>query len=338
MLLLLLLSCRASAPELPTGSWILEGESVSGQLRVDGSGCRLGLWGAAFTTGPHLRVCTASRDDSGLWLYVPIRSGSGEGQAALLWEGERLTLPLGARGGEFDVQLALTPGDLSAPQQQALSGAAEDTLMQWEDAWTLGSFRLQAGDTLVGELHFQGEAPPVVGLYDPSWMTRGLVPTQAHVQGPEFILELPVMPSLQGELGVLRVNRLLGRVVVPLDEAPTPYDRQLQLVPGQVSAQEREATVQAALDESLRREAELLQSLLADAYRSNGPCPHPLTPELGTALTGYSVTASPLEDGACELLVEPTEVQHGRRVSLRFGPDGVRAELRRELGLDFTLE
>lgn len=332
---LLSLACRPSAPPLPQGSWVLEADQAHGQLVVDAQGCRVGIWSPKLTTGgPGLRACSALYDEKETWIQLPFRSGSGEGQAALHWQGETLVMPLGARAGEFDLRLSMTPGALTDPERQAFSDQAESSLLAWEDAWAAGGFRLQSGERLVGEIHFQGDQLPVLALYDPSWMTSGLIPaSEVLLDGPDWVLRLPIMPSLDGELGLLRVNRVLARMVVPFGPEPTEFDRVLALVPGAVSQEERDTAVQKAWQEGGRREQELVPALLAQAYQDK-PCPLPLPEDSAALLQGYSLTASPMAQG-CEILVEPTQVQHGRRLSARIGPDGVRAMILRELPLNF---
>ena len=335
MWLLFSLACRPSAPPLPQGSWVLQADQAHGQLVVDAEGCRIGIWSPELSTGgPGLRACSALYDEKATWIQVPFRSGSGEGQAALQWEGETLIMPLGARDGEFEVRLHMTPGVLLESERLSFADQAEGSLLAWEDAWAAGRFRLQSGETLVGEIHFQGEQLPVLALYDPSWMTSGLIPaTEVLLDGPDWVLRLPIMPSLDGELGMLRINRVLARMVVPFGPEPTAVDRVLALVPGAVTQAERDTAVQAAWEEGGRREQDLVPALLAQAYAEKS-CPLPLPPDSAALLQGYSLTASPLAEG-CEILVEPTQVQHGRRLSARIGPKGVRAMILREVPLDF---
>lgn len=252
----------------------------------------------------------------------------------LRWDGQTLIMPLGAREGEFELRLAMQPGALTDAERQGYAQRSETELLAWEDAWAAGRFRLQSDETLVGEIHFQGDLLPVLALYDPSWMTSGLIPaSEVMLDGPDWVLRLPIMPSLDGELGLLRINRVLAQMVVPFGPEPTAVDRVLALVPGPVSQEERDAAVQAAWVEGGRREKELVPALLAQAY-SEKACPLPLPQESAALLEGYSLTASPLPKG-CEILVEPTQVQHGRRLSARVGPQGVSAMILRELPLDF---
>jgi hypothetical protein len=243
-------------------------------------------------------------------------------------------MPLGAREGEFELRFEMTPGALLEPERAGFADQAELSLLASEDAWAAGRFRLQSRERLVGEIHFQGDKLPVLALYDPSWMTSGLVPaSEVMLDGPDWVLRVPIMPSLDGELGMLRINRVLSRMVVPFGPEPTPVDRVLALVPGSVTQQERDAAVQAAWTEGGRREQELVPALLAQAYAEK-PCPLPLAEDSAALLQGYSLTASPLTQG-CEILVEPTQVQHGRRLSARVGPEGVRALILREVPLNF---
>ncbi len=329
------LACQPTAPPLPQGSWVLQADQAHGQLVVDSEGCRIGIWSPELSTGgPGLRACSALYDEKATWIQVPFRSGSGEGQAALQWQVQTLVLPLGARDGEFELRLQMTPGALLESERLLFADQAEGSLLAWEDAWAAGRFRLQSGETLVGDIHFQGEQLPVLALYDPSWMTSGLIPSsQVLLDGPDWVLRLPIMPSLDGELGILRINRVLARMVVPFGPEPTDVDRVLALVPGSVTQAERDAAVQAAWIEGGRREQELVPALLAQAYAEKA-CPLPLAPDSAALLQGYSLTASPLAEG-CEILVEPTQVQHGRRLSARIGPKGVRAMILREVPLDF---
>lgn len=325
-----LLACTR-APQLDAGQWVLEGDTLRGELVVDDQGCRIGLWGPTLATGgPSLRRCTASVDGDQVWLSFPLQSGAGDATGTGALSADALVLPLGVRPGEFQVTLRRTPGVLADRDQVATDSAL--ALAEQQDAWRKGAFLLHADGGVVGELHvLPGRA--VVGLYDPAWMTDGYELVQLRETGPELIVELPVMPSLTGETGLLRVNRLVDQVVAPIGPEPQPEDRRFALVPGEIEPADRDLLVARAQDASLERER-TVTTALAQALTAL-PCEGELSELHALLLAGYRVERSAQGQG-CAVRVEPDPIQHGRRLTLQVAADGAVTEQVRPLQVEFS--
>ncbi len=333
MLWLALAACGAD-PVLPRATWVLKGEGVVGTVSGR-DGCRIGLWGPTWgTPGTALVPCTAESTPAGVWIGFPFETGSSEGEAALLLDLAQgtATLPLGSRQGEHSVGLTLSQGELATAERQPAAAATVGSLATWRAAWEAGSFRIQGGDALVGEVQFRGELPAQVGLYDVSWMTDGVVDALLLDEGPDLILVFDAEPSLTGDPSVLRVNRPTNGAVVPLGLIPSPAELTYRLVPGTVSEAERaEAQAMAAMAAGQR---ELSVGLMLVAalgeqandvfFRSEGDdCPSlgSLDGEWAVLLVGYQVLIERVPLG-CAVRVEPNRVQHGRRLAAHVGPDG----------------
>ena len=307
-MLLAALACTCAEPPgagLPEGTWALTGAGASGWLEVGPEGCRAALFGETWDT-EGLTSCTDLGDG---WLRLRFRSGAGEGQVTGRFDGERLLVELGPREGEFGVVLAATSGVIDEVALAEAMAASDALIAADREAWEAGWFRIQVGDVLVGELELSSDREIWLSLYDPSWMTSGPVQARVYEEGAELVLLFPVMPSLQGDEGVVRLNRPLKLLVVPVAAKPDPDDRVLGLVPGQVTTEEREARRAWALEEGGRKETETLLPLLQVLAES---CE--LTPEWELLLTGYRTTLSRDEQG-CLVQADPEPVQHGRRLS-----------------------
>lgn len=325
MLWLFFLACRTPAALPERGVWTLAGPGVAGALSGDGD-CQIGLWGPTFSTGAALSRCEAIREESGeLWLYFQLSSGAGRGEAAARLDGTHLLLPLGGRAGELELTLTRAPGAMDPAERERLAAEADARVIAEQQAWRQGYFRLIDGERLVGELSMPAEGVPEVAVYDALWMTAGVQDAARAEQGPDLLFAFPVMPSLAGESGLLRLNRLTRDVVVPLGPDPHPADRHLRTEPGQVTESERAAAIARALDEGAARELrvgpELARQLAIEAA-DRGCDPQIALEERWTLpMRGYRVTVQRGEAG-CEVLLAPQVVQHGRRVKARVGPDG----------------
>lgn len=327
LLPLLLLACRPSNALPERGAWILDGPELRGTLSSE-DGCRIALWGPTFTTGEEPVRCEAVREESGeLWLFFELISGAGAGDAAALLAGDTLTLPLGARPGELELHLTRSPGTLEASELSRLAAEAKARVDAENTAWIQGYFRLLDGERLVGELSVPADGVSEIAVYDALWMTAGVEDATRAQEGPDLLFTFPIMPSLNGELGLLRLNRLTREVVIPLGPDPHPADRHLRAEAGRVSEEERGEAMKRALDEGAARELrvspELARQLAIEA--ADGGCePDIALEERWTLpLRGYRVTVRQGEAG-CEVLIAPQVVQHGRRVKARIGPEGVR--------------
>ena len=313
------LACTCNPPEasLPRGTFDLSGGGAVGQLVVD-EACRIALFGPSWDTGsPELRSCTDVGDG---WLELPFRTGAGEGTVVAHFDGEQLKLELGAREGEFGVVLSAGPGDLTAGW--ANSSAAVDA---HRDAWEAGRFRVQVGDLLVGELEMASDREVWLRLYDPSWMTEDAVQARVYEDGPELVLNFPVMPRLMDADGLIRVNRPLLLLVVPVAAEPDPDDRVLQLVPGTVTDEERAERVAWALDVGGQREKETVLPVLKSVAEVCAA-----SEDHALVLTGYEVQVT-AEDDDCVVQIDPDPVQHRRRMSARVRGDEIEEVLLRPL-------
>jgi hypothetical protein len=136
--------------------------------------------------------------------------------------------------------------------------------------------------------------------------------------GPDLVLEFDVSPSFQGEGGVLRVNRILREARVPLAEEAHPADRLLSLVPGGVTEEERQAALADAQEAAGKRELQVMlplaSQLLEVAGAQDCQWDAPLREQAGLFLVGYTVRLVPAP-GTCGLTLEPSPVQHGRRLA-----------------------
>ena len=332
MTLLALLGGCQPAPELPP-PLTLSAPGVSGViLPRPAAGCQpaevqVGLWGPTWTTGPLVEArLTTEQDAVGaevLWLEFPVETGLGQTTLALRLQGQEVRLPLGARPGEFELTLRSTPGALDAAAQQHAQEEAQQRIARAREAWARGEFLLRDGEATVGEVRLLGaESPPMVSVHDLQWLTPEPVAARRLDEGGDLLLQFPVEPSLQGEDGLLRINLLTRAVVVP--SGPTPVagvDRRLGLVPGRLTAAERQQAVQQAAEAADAREEELLRAqarvLVEEAARGGAGCRS--VADLGEPwtelLAGYIVSIEPQTAGGCVLWLEPEVVQHRRRFS-----------------------
>lgn len=338
-----LLACGEDRSGL-SGTWSMQGDDVVGSLRVVSGGCAgervlVSLYGPGLATAGEVEAEAATTPDGPTWLYFPLETALGAGQAALRVQGRDARLPLGARPGEFDLSLALSPEPADAASLEAARASARAELDGWQAAWADGRFRLveQAAsgadgsattDQLVGELVFRAELPPLVAVYDRWWWTGAPVAADRVDEGADLVLTFLAEPSLQGEEAQLRVNVPTGVAVVPADVAPTELDRVLRLVPGEVQPEERDAAMKraraAADEEEQRTTVNFARQLAALATQEDGSCAG--LDALGQAdspmLAGYELELSPGPDG-CVVHIEPVHPQHRRRLRARVGPSGI---------------
>ena len=311
----LLIACTCSRPDpstLAQGTWRLTGQGASGWLEVE-EGCRVALFGESWDTGPDgLQACTDLGDG---WVRLPFRSGSGEGTITGRFDGQKLLVPLGARG-EFDLSLEATTGSIDEVSLAETAAASEAIVAADREAWEEGWFRIQVEGMLVGELEMASDREMWLQLYDPSWMTEDRVQARIYEDGAELVLHFPVMPALGDAGGVIRLNRPLKLLVVPVATNPDPHDRVLALVAGRVSEEERTAARAWALEEGGRKERETMLPLLATLAEKCA-----MDEEWELLLRGYDVGFVRDEEG-CLVRVDPAPVQHGRRLSAEVRSSG----------------
>lgn len=342
-----LLACRwgqpPADPGIGQGTWLLEAQGTRGVLAVEEGRCRIGLWGgneagAAWATGgAELKDCEveppappSEGQPPGAWIYFPLRSGAGEATAAgrLDPDDPVLYVPLGAHELEGQLALRRTPGSLGEAERIALAGEAQRILAEDQAGWARGEVALLDGERLVGELHLGEQAQ--LAVYDETWLTDGVVEATWASDGPVMVFLFPVMPTLEGEEGMIRVNPVTREVRVPLGPLPTPGDRRLSLALRTVSLDEATAAIERARTDSVAREqaisGELARLLSEELTRASGGeacrAPETLAGEWPIWLAGYEVRVARVE-GVCEVVIDPDPVQHGRRLSVRARPEGV---------------
>jgi hypothetical protein len=227
-------------------------------------------------------------------------------------------LPLGERAGEWEVLLEKRVGRLVEAQRTEAIARSEAGLAREAAAWEDGHFRLEEAGHLVGQLQFAAEPAPLIEVFDAFWATPGLVAAEVQVAGPDLLLEFDVSPSFQGEGGVLRVNRPVREARIPLAEEAHPGDRLLSMVPGGVTDQERKVALAGAQEAAGKRELQvtlpLASQLLEAASAQACEWDAPLREQVALLLVGYAVRLVP-KSGACGLTLEPSPVQHGRRLA-----------------------
>ena len=331
-MLFLLLACGGGLPAqaIDAGEWKLQGQEVEGILQVVGDRCFLGLWGPTFRTGETEVECQSFREGDRITLDFGLEFGAGSARASA-WTTpamEQLTLPLGSREGEYEVLLKLTkqlPSSeiLNKAMQRSARGLAASKAM-----WDRSVFRIVDQGSLVGELYLPSERPPEIQLYSPWWMTRGRVTASLSERGPDLWLAFEIMPSLDAESGLVIVNRATNQLVFPLSDSPVPGEMRFGLEDGEVTPEERDAALVAALADGLEREKTVMEALAKQAQllARRHDCPPWLTlqalePELTAHWKGYSVR-SEKDGGNCAIKMDARPVQHGRRLSIRVSGQG----------------
>lgn len=320
-----LMACLVTGDDL-SGVWSLKGEGIVGQIS-HGTGCdrtpRIGIWGPRWGTDGWVPVELAEPEEGVWWAHFPVQIGMGTAMAAIRMEGGAAQMPLGARPGEFSLDLRRTQDTLDPAVLQEAQAAAGVALEAERAAWREGVFLLMEDGALVGEVQFRGERPPLVGVYDPWWLTPALVPADVVPEGADLVMRFSVEPTMAGEDGELRINMPLREVVVPLGDVPVAEERRFQLVPGGVAEERRAELIDAAREQADSRETLMITELasrLAGAARTETGC-KPLAqvdPAFALLLTGYDVQIVSGADG-CVIEVEPSRPQHGRRFKGRVG-------------------
>ena len=307
-MLAFILACSTTpVPELPAGSWVLEGPGATGSLRTAEDSCRIALDGGTWGTLGEVS-CRAHAQPR--WLVFTAQTALGEVDAVTRWEDQALVVPLGSREGEFELRLARTPGQGDTRGVDALRLEGERA------AWQMGRFRLEG--PFAGELDL---ARWTLELAGPQVWTDEPELLEVVEQGMDLVLSAPVEPSLEGASTVFRVNRVLRQGVLPRGDEPSEQDLSFALVSGPWES--READRNAALEASVESEQARLESL-AEELRPGlgGPCPEQVPVGLSQAMWGYALRFEQGEAG-CALVVEPEPVQHGRRLAVRIEASGI---------------
>ena len=329
--ILLFFACWGGAPELPVqGEWGLRGEGVVGHL-VARKECSIELHGRRFgTPGGEAVECSMTMDGEEPWVTFPIVTGVGEGVGTMRLDvaGGAATLPLGSREGEWESSIELVAGGVGREALEEARGSSVRQLGEIARGWETGELLLKRGGAVVGELRMPGDGSVSLQLFDETWMTRGRVDAEVQFMGPDMFLSFAVMPALQGELGGLIVNRVLGEAVAPLGPEVTPVDRSFEVEAGRLEESERTRLVEVALAAGLERERAVTLRLARELFMESGAAAVSLeqctslavSEEWIERLSGYDLGFEPWE-GECSLWLEPTISQHLRRVALRVNSE-----------------
>ena len=329
----ILVSCGGTPAPLETGVWTLRGSGVVGHLSTL-DGCKIALWGARWgTSGDSLVPCDLRGSDSEVWIEFDIETSVGGGVGTMQTSKgvDRALLPLGSRDGEWEVQLQRVSGTLSEEEVAESAARASAGRQELARGWREGGFLLSDDTEQVGELLLRGDGLVEVEVYDERWLSDGRQVAETTSLGPDLYLSFPVMPAFAGELGGIIVNRVVGEAVVPLGREVTPADRLLQLSPGERTVADRGALVESARASAVERERAVLHPMAMALYEEHtsflsqaesgqarlAACGGWVQSELWSLqLVGYEVSFLVGESGGCELWIEPTPVQHLRRISL----------------------
>ena|GEM_PF-1125105 len=333
ILISLLTSCGDPPSHLEKGEWVLRGSGVVGHLSTM-DGCEIAIWGDRWGTSGDLPIqCSASGDRSTTWIEFAIETsvGGGVGIIQTANDADWALLPLGSREGEWEVQLQKSVGSLTANEVSELASNSLRGREELAVGWSDGGLLLVDGNAPVGELVMRGDGVVEIEVYDEFWLTDGLQISETASVGPDLYLSFPVMPSFMGEMGGVIVNRVVGEVVVPLGESPTPTDRVLQLSTGRRSDEERTVLVERAKTSALERERSVLLPIALTLYEEHTStlvesgsehqraeaCTGWVETELwALQLIGYEVSFLMGDTGGCELWLEPAPVQHLRMLSI----------------------
>jgi len=338
----ILMGCMGASPEqaLEEGRWTLSGEEVYGFLQVDAGSCEMALWAEGFHTEKGATPClTTVEKDGNVGVSFSMEMGAGTAQAygELSAEKSELRLPLGSRNGDFEIALRVEKG---APDEERLAKtqqASEESLLRSRELWDESVFRLVRDERLVGELFLPDRGQAQIQLYAPEWMTSSRVPVVLAEKGPDLWLTFEVMPSLEGEQGLLIVNRPTNGAVFPIGEEPVPGEIRLALQRGRVEESQRSQHIDEALKEGVAREKAVIRPQIEQLYEDLIALECPSWEVLETTasfekrmLHGYRAVSTKKE-GACRLSVEPQVVQHGRRMSFRVESEGQIQEVMRSI-------
>ena len=332
----LVVGCGGSGLELPPGSYTLQatdasahlfshGPSPGGTITVESGGCgeprvQVALWTPGLGTPGGLEMSalpTPTAHGGEVWLSVPVETGVGEGQAALWWSPSAglARLPLGGRAGELELSFEVTARAGGPVPESALASIAAEAR-----AWDEGAFLLEdEGGRVVGAIELAGaQVPPRVGVWDPLWLSDGLVPAARADDGGDLVLQFPAAPQLGDGESMLRLNVATRRVVVPAAPTPSPMDRWLLARPGRLDDAAMEAAIAVAVDAADQAERAWVGEVgpkLARAVRGPGGCGTvaDADPAWALMLEGYDTEVHAAADSTCWVLLEPRTVQHRRR-------------------------
>ena len=341
MLFFYLLACSTTSPKavLEDGVWALTGLDAAGQLQIDAGQCSVSIWGNGYTTGQHAVACELVANEEEIFVRFPIEFGVGKATvaASMSAELERFSLPLGSRLGENEIQFSVQSGPLDVSKAALAVETAERGLDFSRALWEQSVFRLEKEGVLHGEVFLPADRAAELQLYSDVGVTRGRVVAVLLEQGADLWLKFEIMPSLDGEEGVLVLSRALNRAVLPLSQTPSAIEHTFALQPGNVSDDERARRVSAILAIGLERERTVLRHLTISLHEQAmmSQCIgfselSAAEPGLAVLWKGYDVSVA-VQDENCVVKVEPNVVQYGRRIAHRYGGNGRFVEAVRKL-------
>jgi len=343
LLFFYLLACWSASPQtiLEDGVWTLKSSDAVGQLQVDAGKCSVAVWGEGYTTGQELVACELIANDDEIVVRFPIEFGVGKATVSAQMDPrlQRFSLPLGSRAGENEIQFSIEPGLMGDTEAKKALESAQQHLMFSRTLWEQSVFRLEKNDMLHGEVFLPADRAAELQLYSEVGVTRGRVPATLVEQGADLWLRFEIMPSLDGEEGLLLLSRALNRAVLPLSDIPSVVEHTFVLRPGLVDQQERSERVAAVLASGLERERRVLRHLTLELHEQavEEGCVgfeqfRRSQAELAVLWKGYDVSVA-LKEEFCVVKVEPNVVQYGRRIAHRYGENGEFVEAVRSLEL-----
>ena len=314
MWFLFFFSC--SEPPFLNGYWHMTGLSMEGvgYVESDGYRAKIELYTDRFRTNGLVDVELEKKDEI-WWLYFPLETGKGEGQAALRLQGTEAMLPLGGRRGEFEIFFSLQK--INTKEEELLRSWKEKSVLSVQkekEYWRQGQFLFQNEDKTFGMW-----GGGTIMLFDEHWLTPEPTIVSTLFQGADIVLTFPIEPSFHGEGAMLRINVPLRRVSVPIAEMADPMDRQFFLEPGVLSTEQKDQYIAYAV----QRSDELEEAFVVEQVRnifSSGTCDELVQQDLNSMALwkGYRLEWELLPDKNCSLHIEPMPPQHRRRLAREF--------------------
>ena len=304
-------ACTGSS--LPEGYWLLSGIDAEGRggIRIENQKIEVELYTDRVTTGGAVSAQFEQKDEL-LWLFFPLKTGQGEGEAALRFQGKEAMLPLGARRGEFEIYFSAEynkESSLEVWKQRSMKHVEKEI-----EYWEQGDFLLKVNDKLLGVW-----SDDKLRVFDTHWLTPSPVTVIPKIEGADIILKFPIEPSFHNEDGLLRINIPLRKVSVPISLQVDPLDREMEIVPGTVSKAEIDKTIQAAIVSADQQEEAFVSDLIRDTF-SSGSCEQLVTVDLNhqPIWKGYKLEWMLVSKDKCALSVEAMPNQHRRRLNRTF--------------------
>ena len=298
---------------LPQGSWLLQGveNSASGSIEIVDDQAYVSLFADRFRTQKRVRAQIEQQEDV-LWLYFPIETGRGEGDAALRFQGNEAMLPLGARRGEFEEYFVVQKGEKIALSEREKSSI--QSVEKEKQSWKEASFLIQSGGETLGVLEKN-----MLQVFDTHWFMPEPYPIVPRYEGADMILKFPIEPNFHGEEAMIRINMPLRKAVVPIALDASPLDRQLELEPGALSSSEKQELMDKAIQKANDLEQKFVQDQILSIFAGR-TCVElvKISLEEEPIWKGYALNWSLLPHNDCVLSIEGAPLQHRRRFQGRF--------------------